>query len=300
MSKLNLSIGIPAYNEEANIESLIKGLLNQKQDNFNLLEIIICSDGSTDSTVRIARSIVDSRIRVIDNSDRQGQSYRQNQIFDSIAEGSDIVVLINADVLPGNDEFLKEMVAPYYQNELGIVGCLGDPAKPTSFFEKVLFWSVSVKDEVEIAYNQQDNAYLCRGSARAFSRNLVRVLRWPHITGEDVFSYIKARELGFKFYFQPNARLSYKLPNNFKDYFKQSSRYQNSGNVMSQHFSKDTIRDAFALPVPSIILVAFKHALLHPILATAYMFTLVASAILAKFYKHTSPTWDISKSSKSL
>ena len=49
--KLTVTIGIPAYNEEANVRNLLVSLLAQKETNFKLQEIIVVSDGSTDKTV---------------------------------------------------------------------------------------------------------------------------------------------------------------------------------------------------------------------------------------------------------
>ena len=52
-NKLTLSIFIPAYNEEANIEHLLRSILSQKQDNFKLSDINVVSDGSSDKTEEI-------------------------------------------------------------------------------------------------------------------------------------------------------------------------------------------------------------------------------------------------------
>ena len=55
--KPTLSIGIPAFNEEANIYFLLKDLLSQKMDQFNLERIIVNSDGSTDDTIEQVKRI---------------------------------------------------------------------------------------------------------------------------------------------------------------------------------------------------------------------------------------------------
>src|SRR3989344_8939516 len=77
-----VSIGIPAYNEEANIKNLLTALLAQKQENFELLEIIVISDGSDDNTVEQAKSLASEKISVIDGKDRKGQAQRQNEIME--------------------------------------------------------------------------------------------------------------------------------------------------------------------------------------------------------------------------
>ena len=51
MNTQSITIGIPAYNEEANIKYLLKLLLNQKIKNAAIHEVIVVSDGSTDGTV---------------------------------------------------------------------------------------------------------------------------------------------------------------------------------------------------------------------------------------------------------
>ncbi len=54
---LELSIIIPAYNEEKNISSLVESLINLiKKENWNA-EIIIVDDNSTDSTGKIIEKI---------------------------------------------------------------------------------------------------------------------------------------------------------------------------------------------------------------------------------------------------
>ena len=51
----NLSIGIMAYNEEANIGRLLQSLLNQILTHGYLSEIIVVASGCTDRTEDIVR-----------------------------------------------------------------------------------------------------------------------------------------------------------------------------------------------------------------------------------------------------
>lgn len=55
------SIIIPLYNKELYIESTIKSILSQDFPHF---EVIIVNDGSTDSSLSIAESFIDSRISI--------------------------------------------------------------------------------------------------------------------------------------------------------------------------------------------------------------------------------------------
>ena len=42
---MSVSVGIRAYNEEANIQAILESIPSQKLDKFELLEIIVISSG---------------------------------------------------------------------------------------------------------------------------------------------------------------------------------------------------------------------------------------------------------------
>ena len=69
---MNIAIGIPAYNEEKNIASIIVKL--KKIANT----IIICDDGSTDTTAEIAKGL---GAIVISHSKNQGYGAAIKTIF---------------------------------------------------------------------------------------------------------------------------------------------------------------------------------------------------------------------------
>ena len=70
--KPTVTIGIPAYNEEANIKNLLDSILSQIQNNFIIDEIIVVSDGSSDKTADIVRSLNNSLINLIEDKERLG------------------------------------------------------------------------------------------------------------------------------------------------------------------------------------------------------------------------------------
>ena len=62
-----LSVGIPAYNESADIERVVRGFLATAYP--NLIEVFVADGGSTDNTEDIVRklSLEDPRVKLIDN-----------------------------------------------------------------------------------------------------------------------------------------------------------------------------------------------------------------------------------------
>ena len=63
--RLDCSVGIMAYNEEANIGQLLKALVTQRTSAVTLSEIVVVASGCTDGTQAIVKAWCrrDSRVR---------------------------------------------------------------------------------------------------------------------------------------------------------------------------------------------------------------------------------------------
>jgi glycosyltransferase involved in cell wall biosynthesis len=71
-----VSICTPVYNCENTLAITVRSILLQ---NFTDWELLIIDDGSSDKTVEVARSLSDSRIRVMADGLHRGIAYRRNQ-----------------------------------------------------------------------------------------------------------------------------------------------------------------------------------------------------------------------------
>lgn len=69
-----ISVFLPAYNEEANLPHTIENVLKNLKKNFKKWELIIVNDGSKDKTGQIADGFAkkDTQIRVIHHNPNQG------------------------------------------------------------------------------------------------------------------------------------------------------------------------------------------------------------------------------------
>ena len=109
---MELTIGIPAYNEEKNIGAIIIQLKKIAS------KIIVCDDGSTDSTNSIAKEL---GAIVISHSKNQGYGATIRSIFLKAKEiDSDILVTIDAD---GQHDVadVEKIIKPIINNECDIV-----------------------------------------------------------------------------------------------------------------------------------------------------------------------------------
>ena len=84
-NKPSLSIMIPAYNEEENIEQSIDNVLNAfKKVGFQKYEILVFNDGSADATGEIAEkaALKDPNIRVIHNKKNMNMGYNYRKAIE--------------------------------------------------------------------------------------------------------------------------------------------------------------------------------------------------------------------------
>jgi poly-beta-1,6-N-acetyl-D-glucosamine synthase len=120
------SVGIMAFNEEANIGRLLRALARQRLDGFRIDEIIVVASGCTDATERIVREQAreDARIRLVTQLRREGKAAAVN-LFLAQARG-DLIVLESADTLPLPDT-VQRLLAPFSDPAVGMTGARPRP-----------------------------------------------------------------------------------------------------------------------------------------------------------------------------
>jgi glycosyltransferase involved in cell wall biosynthesis len=298
-SVLTVSVGIPAYNEAANIRQLLKALLAQQQDGFTVKEIIVVSDGSTDRTAASVRSIADRRIQLVELRQREGKFAAQNRIVAGIR--GDVLVILDADVLPGDEDFLQEIVSPLQQNErVGLVGADVLSAPPRGIFESVIACSHTLKRRVFKQLHGGDNVYLCHGRARAFSRAFCRQLRWPDVFSEDAYSYLACRRDGLRFVFAPAARVIFRSPRTLADHAKQSGRFSTSKRQLVQHFDHRFVHEHFHIPAFVLLSASAWSLVHHPLLTLSYGFIMIGVRVYERLRPLPPATYEVATSSKDI
>lgn len=300
---LSATIGITALNEEANIAQLLVALLDQKLHTVKLEKIIVISDGSTDKTVTIAKSVGDSRIKVIDSKKRLGQAQRQNQIFNLAT--TDITILLNADVLPADKTCIETLCKPFQNKKFsGMVGAKPIPLQINStFVSRVIDWSAQWKQSLFEKMAEKNNIYLSHGRARAFSKDLYSILRWPSVTGEDAYSYIFTRLHGFTFKYQPQARIWYTSPRTLGDHISQSERFFYSKTEIAKDENLSPQQKDWYRISPALITTHMLKAIAtKPLYAFCYCAIVGTVYLTHKLmpYKKRSVLWKTSDSTKTI
>lgn len=74
-----ITVGIPFYNSACFLKDAIQSVINQTYTDWRL---ILIDDGSTDTSLSVASSFIDSRIEIISDGQNRGLVYRLNQLIE--------------------------------------------------------------------------------------------------------------------------------------------------------------------------------------------------------------------------
>lgn len=120
-AKLRCSVGVTAYNEEANIGHLLDALLNQHLHDVEITEIIVVASGCTDDTVPTVERFAaqNPAIHLIVQPKREGKTAAINLFLAHAHE--EICVLESGDTLPAEDT-VEHLVRMFADPTVGMVG----------------------------------------------------------------------------------------------------------------------------------------------------------------------------------
>lgn len=119
--KIRCSVGITAYNEEANIGRLLQAVIDQRLYEVEISEIIVVASGCTDRTEEIVREVMarEPRIQLYVQPRREGKTSAINVFLEHARER--ICVLESGDTLPREDT-IEKMVNMFRNPAVGMTG----------------------------------------------------------------------------------------------------------------------------------------------------------------------------------
>ncbi|HEY6411803.1 MAG TPA: glycosyltransferase [Ktedonobacteraceae bacterium] len=209
------SVGIMAYNEEANIERTLRAILNQQGPSMHIEEVIVVASGCTDRTVPIVNSVAeqDARVRLCIQEQREGKASAINLFLKEA--NSQVAVLVGADIIP-ETAAIQNLCFPFKDPKIGMVGGRPVPVNdPATFMGHAVHLLWRLHDRVA-----RKSPKL--GEVIAF-RNVISGI--PTNSAVDEIS-IQAliTQLGYQLIYQPNCIVYNKGPLTIRDFLKQRRR----------------------------------------------------------------------------
>lgn len=291
---ISISIGIPAYNEQANIKNLLNSFLRQKVAGYVLSEIIIISDGSTDRTVESAKEIKDSRIKIVDGDQRVGKSERINQIF-SMFKG-DILILADADITIADMSILSYIAGQNDIHKSGIFGINARPGTAGSFFQKVINSGFLAFDDIANKWMNGQNYLRFKGCFLVLDKKFAREQRIPgSAVNNDAYLYFAALEKKYCPRYLKKVVVYFKSPKDIADHLGQSSRFKISKDEMQKYF-KFNLEHEYHIPITTAIRATLKHIFINPVYFLSYILINIYTSLTKN--KHVSSLWSVAVSTK--
>ncbi|HZS77905.1 MAG TPA: glycosyltransferase [Ktedonobacteraceae bacterium] len=213
--RIGCSIGIMAYNEEANIARTIHAVLAQNGPSIYINEVIVVASGCTDRTVPIVSELAlqEPRVRLFVQEKREGKASAINLFLKQAV--SPVVVLIGADVIP-EEAAIENLCAPFKDVSIGMVGGRPVPVNdPNTFMGHAVHLLWRLHDRVARIHPKL-------GEVIAF-RNVISGI--PTDSAVDEIS-IQAliSQLGYKLIYRPDCVVYNKGPVTVRDFLKQRRR----------------------------------------------------------------------------
>jgi glycosyltransferase involved in cell wall biosynthesis len=212
---IKCSVGIMAYNEEANIARTLQAVLEQSGPSIRIDEVVVVASGCTDRTVPIVSDMAlkEPRIRLCTQEKREGKASAINLFLKQAI--SPVVVLIGADVIPETSAF-EQLCAPFKDPAIGMVGGRPVPVNdPNTFMGHAVHLLWRLHDQVARIHPKL-------GEVIAF-RNVISGI--PTDSAVDEIS-IQAliSQLGYKIIYIPDCVVYNKGPLTVRDFLKQRRR----------------------------------------------------------------------------
>ena len=290
----SVSIGITAYNEEQNIQKLIRSLLDQKRVGFSFSHILIISDGSTDKTVARVREIKNKKVRVEEGKRRLGKSARVNELLSKLQ--TDVILLFDADVAVTDKNFISKLIRKSNIEKSGVVTVRVIPLPGRNFFERCINHSVLLQNDIRASWKNGDNYLAFRGSFFAFSRKAAEEIRLNRsLISNDAYIYFAAKRLGFTTKYIPSLHVYYRSPSTFEDHFKQSSRFQHSLSELSFYFP-DQLKDEYKIHPGAFATAILRSFVKNPVYFMCFVAIYLRSKV-KKPLRHSS-LWNMAVSTK--
>lgn len=295
------TFAVCALNESANIGPHLESVLTQIEEGFKLEKILIVSDGSTDNTVKIAKSFKSKKIEIWDFKQRKGKSSRLNEIYADLK--SDILILVDADVILGTPYVFRDLVKPMARDlRVGMTGAHPLPLPAENFLEKAINCTLAAYIPLRKVLKGGNNILSATGRGLAMRKELVKKITVPVDTiANDGFSYFCCITNGFEYRYAPKAVVWFRSPQSLKDHISQNTRFLATVEWMSQYFPRELVVSEYHIPANLLNANMLKEFIKNPI-HTAFIFALNKYCALraAILKKKINAIWDIVYSTKTL
>jgi biofilm PGA synthesis N-glycosyltransferase PgaC len=291
---LHCSIGVMAYNEEANIGKTLQALLEQRTTTCVIEEILVVASGCTDRTEDIVRGFCSQypQVRLISQATREGKSSAVNVFLNNVR--TDILVSVGADTIPW-PESIQRLVEPFHEAPVGMTGGHPIPLNdPKTFMGFAVHWLWELHHQIALRTPKMGELTAYR---RIFQRIPVRssvdeAAMEPLIAGQD-----------YRLRYVPEAIVNNRGPQTVSDFLKQRRRIY-SGHLKMRRWRGYTVATMSSVHILSAVLRAWRwdwrHVFWTPAVIVLEIYGRFLGWVDAKLKKRDHAVWERISTTKKL
>jgi poly-beta-1,6-N-acetyl-D-glucosamine synthase len=295
-----VAIGIPVYNEEANIEKLLLSIEAQSQDTFSIETILIYDDGSSDNTLikikeLVARNAwIKRRTKLLTSSRNRGKSHALQKISGLLK--TDLVILIDSDMVLVDKKTIERLCGKMAeQPKCGLVTGWYRYSevynKGIGAMYRVLTFSLGVLREA----GRYKPIYACSGAIMCINMKLFTQVEFPEgLTRIDAYIYLMCKKKGFAYISLPEVtvidskNISSLRMQWFIDVQNRSTKFPK---LITQEFTEDAIKSELRLSFIEKIIIFTRVLISEPYNAPTYIYYKITAVLLNRNKKLSTYLW---------
>lgn len=304
MNKMKtVTVAIAAYNAEQNIKRLLLSLTGQIEKNYVLKKIVVYSDKSTDGTVKYASEIKSKKVLITNAQQRRG--FASVVVYLLKNNESDILVLLNDDVVINDILFIHKIVRPFYRDKnIGLACASPIPFRSGNFIERAVRSGFFAYKNMSYHVRNGNNIFTCDGKALILSRQFIQALLFPKNYKEmgnvDGYLYFCCLQYGFKYRHIKDAILYFKCPSSIYDFVRWQTRNNANKYILKKRFG-EVVDKEYKIPKIIFAYYRFIEAIKNPFGSVLiYMLGLFSMKRARVFSQNFAPKWDLVETTKNL
>ena len=222
----NVTIAIPAYNEEKNISETINSVLRLDYPREKL-EVIIVNDGSTDNTKEIVEKIITENpgfnIKLI-SQNNHGKGSALNGAL-KIADGEFFTTMDSDSII--RQDALKKVIPRFKDNDVAAVLPLMKVFNPKNLLQKIQWCEYLVNLFYKRLMSILDCVHVAPGPFSTYRKETIKNLGGfdENNLVEDLELTLRLQKNHYKIIQVFNTEVYTKAPETFKAFYKQRNRW---------------------------------------------------------------------------
>lgn len=252
-----ISILTPLYNSEKTLELFLVALQNQELPKNTTVEFLLCDDGSTDASTDILHKHLPTlkalyTIRLFEHTENKG--WRESLSFLYEQSHGDIIVFVDSDAIPSNNQWLTQLTSPIITTEQSVVqGDFWSQLYTNSFWAKQHEkWRKSIYLS---RYQNTDNTLNSINTRNlAIARPVIEQVKTtigyfldPKATlaGADTKLGFAIRDAGYPIYLNEHAKIKHADPIMLSKIIKQKIKHGYLDGVLGIHYANNLYTSVF-------------------------------------------------------